>query len=92
MHHATESIVLVFVDIDKWPNIVVSQAPGWPRMSKVALPLMNEVIKRFYTPGGTVIRAMAAMLPATDYSGVGKGSLFKKRRITFSVNRDTLFV
>ena len=36
VHHATESIVLVFVDIDKWPNIVVSQAPGWPRMSKVA--------------------------------------------------------
>ncbi len=64
VHHATESMVLVFVDIEKWPNIVVSQEPGWPRLSEVALPLMNETIKRFYTPGGTVIRAMAAKLLA----------------------------
>ena len=64
VHHSTESIVVVFVDIDKWPNIVVSQEPGWPRLSEVALPLMNEIIKRFYTPGGTVIRAMAAKLLA----------------------------
>ena len=28
----------------------------------------------------------------TDYLGMGKGSLFRKRRITFSVNRDTLFL
>ena len=28
VHHATESIVVLFVDIDKWPNIVVSQEPG----------------------------------------------------------------
>ena len=64
VHHATESIVLVFVEIDKWPNIVISQEPGWPRLSEVALPLMNEIIKRFYTPDGTVIRAMAAKLLA----------------------------
>ena len=35
VHHATESIVLVFVVIDKWPNIVVSQEPGWPRWSSL---------------------------------------------------------
>ncbi len=64
VHHSTESIVVVFVDIDEWPNIVVNQEPGWPRLSEVALPLMNEIIKRFYAPGGTVIRAMAAKLLA----------------------------
>ena len=62
VHHATESIILVFVQIDEWPNLVVSQEPGWARLSEVALPLMNEIIKRFYPPGGTVIRAMAAKL------------------------------
>ena len=28
VHHDTESIVLVFVDVDRWPEIVVSQEPG----------------------------------------------------------------
>jgi len=62
VHHATESIVLVFVDLDRWPDVIVSQEPGWPRLSNVALPLMNDIISRFYPPGGTVIRAMAAKL------------------------------
>ena len=62
VHHQTESIVLVFVDLDQWPNIVVTREPGWPRLSDAALPLMNEIISRFYPPGGTVIRAMAAKL------------------------------
>ena len=64
VHHDTESIVLVFVDVDKWPEVVVSQEPGWPRLSDVALPLMNDIILRLYPPGGTVIRAMAAKLLA----------------------------
>lgn len=64
VHHATESIVLVFVDLEKWPDVVVSREPGWPRLSEVALPLMNDIITRFYPPGGTVIRAMAAKLLA----------------------------
>ena len=64
VHHATESIVMVFVDIDRWPEIVVSQEPGWPRLADAALPLMNEIISRHYPPGGTVIRAMAAKLLA----------------------------
>jgi len=64
VHHDTESIVLVFVDIEKWPDIVVSQEPGWDRLADVALPLMNDIISRLYPPGGTVIRAMAAKLLA----------------------------
>ncbi len=64
VHHATESIVVLFVDLDKWPDLVVSQEPGWKRISDVALPIMNEIIRKFYPPGGTVIRAMAAKLLA----------------------------
>ena len=64
VHHDTESIVLVFVNIERWPNIVVSQEPGWDRLADVALPVMNDIISRLYPPGGTVIRAMAAKLLA----------------------------
>ena len=64
VHHSTESIVMLFVDIERWPEIVVKQEPGWPRLSDVALPIMNDIISRFYPPGGTVIRAMAAKLLA----------------------------
>jgi len=64
VHHATQSIVVFFVDLDRWPNLVVSQEPGFARIANVALPLMNAIIKKHYTPGGTVIRAMAAKLLA----------------------------
>jgi hypothetical protein len=64
VHHATQSIVMLFVDIERWPEIVVKREPGWPRLADVALPLMNDILSRFYPPGGTVIRAMAAKLVA----------------------------
>lgn len=64
VHHATESIVVVFVDLERWPQVVVSQEPGWARLADTALPLMNEIISKHYPPGGTVIRAMAAKLLA----------------------------
>lgn len=64
VHHSTESIVMLFVDIERWPDIVVKQEPGWPRLSEAALPLMRDIVSRFYPPGGTVIRAMAAKLLA----------------------------
>ncbi|MEX2497146.1 MAG: aspartyl/asparaginyl beta-hydroxylase domain-containing protein [Woeseia sp.] len=64
VHHATQSIVLLFVDIGRWPDIVVKKEPGWPRLADMALPLMNDIISRHYEPGGTVIRAMAAKLLA----------------------------
>ena len=64
VHHKTESIVMLFVDLEHWPELVVSQEPGWVRLSNVALPLMNDIITRCYEPGGTVIRAMAAKLLA----------------------------
>ena len=64
VHHATESIVMLFVDLERWPEIVVRREPGWPRLSAAALPLMNDIIARHYEPGGVVIRAMAAKLLA----------------------------
>jgi hypothetical protein len=64
VHYDTESIVLLFVDLERWPDIVVTREPGWDRLSNVALPLMNDIISRLYPPGGTVIRAMAAKLLA----------------------------
>jgi len=64
VHHATESIVVLFVDLEHWPQVVVTQEPGWPRLAEVALPLMNDIIQKHYPPGGTVIRAMAAKLLA----------------------------
>jgi len=64
VHRSTESIVLVFVDLDSWPDLVVSREPGWPRLADIALPMMDDIITRFYPPGGTVIRAMAAKLTA----------------------------
>ena len=64
VHRATQSIVMLFVELDHWPEIVVKQEPGWPRLADAALPLMNDIIKRFYPAGGTVIRAMAAKLLA----------------------------
>ena len=64
VHHATESIVMLFVQIDRWPDIVVNKEPGWARLSDAALPLMNHIIGKHYPPGGTVIRAMAAKLLA----------------------------
>ena len=64
VHHATQSIVVFFVDLDHWPQVTVSKEPGFARIADVALPLMNMIIKKHYTPGGTVIRAMAAKLLA----------------------------
>jgi hypothetical protein len=62
VHYDTQSMVLVFVDLDHWPDIVVSKEPGWDRLADAALPLMEDIISRLYEPGGTVIRAMAAKL------------------------------
>jgi aspartyl/asparaginyl beta-hydroxylase (cupin superfamily) len=62
VHHATESIVVLFVDLDRWPEVIVKKEPGWPRIAEEALPVMNEIIQKYYPPGGTVIRAMAAKL------------------------------
>lgn len=64
VHRQTESIVLVFTDGSGWPSLEVSKQPGWGRLADAAVPVMHDIIGRFYEPGGTIIRAMAAKLVA----------------------------
>jgi hypothetical protein len=64
VHEQTRSIVLLFAEVERWPEVEVVKNPGWARLSHVAVPLMHEIIRRFYPPGGTIIRAMAARLLA----------------------------
>jgi len=63
-HDQTQSIVLVFTDGSNWPNYEVYKEPGWDRLADVAVPVMQEIIKKHYPTGGEVIRAMAAKLLA----------------------------
>ena len=60
VHKQTESLVLVFCD--GWPEMQVTKEPAWDVLKEVTVPLMHDIIERFYPPGGTIIRAMAAKL------------------------------
>lgn len=64
VHEQTRSIVLLFAEVSNWPAYEVSRQPGWPRYSELALPVMNQILAKWYPPGGTIIRAMAAKLMA----------------------------
>lgn len=64
VHKQTESVVLVFVNLEVWPVIEIKKEPGWDRLAHVAVPVMHDIIERCYPKGGTIIRAMAAKLLA----------------------------
>ena len=64
VHRETESIVMVFTHGDNWPNSEIRKEPGWDRLADAAIPLMHDIIANHYSPGGTIIRAMAAKLLA----------------------------
>ena len=64
VHSLTESIVLMFTDGSGWPEIEVKKESGWAALADTAVPLMQHIISQHYSPGGTVIRAMAAKLIA----------------------------
>ncbi len=64
VHRETESIVMVFVELDDWPTMTIKKEPGWDRLAAVAVPVMHDLIGRFYPKGGTIIRAMAAKVLA----------------------------
>ena len=64
VHEQTRSIVLLFAEVESWPAVDVTKQPGWDRLSDKAVPLMHEIIGKWYPPGGTIIRAMAAKLLA----------------------------
>ena len=62
VHQQTQSIVLLFANVDAWPAIEVIRQPGWERLASTAVPIMDSIIERWYAPGGRIIRAMAAKL------------------------------
>ena len=62
VHRQTESVVLIFTDGSGWPDITVTRESGWDLLAEVAVPLMEDIIRRHYPPGGTIVRAMAAKL------------------------------
>lgn len=64
VHKQTESIVLVFVNLESWPQVEIHKEPGWDRLAEAAIPVMHGIIEKHYPPGGTIIRAMAAKLLA----------------------------
>ena len=59
VHRQTESIVLVFTNLENWPQIELCKEPGWDRLAEAAVPVMHDIIARNYPRGGTIIRAMA---------------------------------
>ena len=64
MHDQTRSLVLVSLDDTNWPERRVSKGPGWDRIADVAVPVMKDIIKKHYSPGGDVVRAVVASLKA----------------------------
>ena len=62
-HKHTKSIVMLFASLT-WPQVTITREKGWDRIAEVANPIMAEIIERFYPPGGTIIRAVAAKLVA----------------------------
>ena len=63
VHKQTKSIVMLFAS-ETWPQVTLTREKGWDRLAAVANPIMAEIIERFYPPGGTIIRAVAAKLVA----------------------------
>jgi hypothetical protein len=55
--------VLLFCD-ESWPEGEIHRESGWDRLAEVAMPLIDHIIDTYYTPGGTLLRAMAAKLKA----------------------------
>jgi hypothetical protein len=63
VHRQTKSIVVLFASLS-WPRVTITREKGWDRIADAANPIMAEIIERFYSPGGTIIRAVAAKLAA----------------------------
>jgi len=61
VHKDTESIVMLFCD-ESWPDGDIYRESGWERLADIAMPLIDHIIKSYYEPGGTLLRAMAAKL------------------------------
>ena len=47
VHHQTQSLMMLFVDTERWPQIEVSKQSAWERLSDTALPIMKSILKDF---------------------------------------------
>lgn len=63
VHQDTESIVMLFCD-ESWPDGEIYREAGYERLAEAAMPVISDIIERYYAPGGKVLRAMAAKLKA----------------------------
>ncbi len=63
VHRQTKSIVMLFASLT-WPQVTITREKGWDRIAAIASPIMEDIIRRFYPSGGTIIRAVAAKLLA----------------------------
>ena len=63
-HTLTHSLVMLFTDGEGWPNIEIVKESAWDLLVADAMPLMHHILKEFYPPGGTIVRAMAPKLLA----------------------------
>ena len=62
VHRDTQSIVMLFCD-EEWPaSGGIYEESGHDRLADVAQPIIDHIINTWYTPGGLVIRAIAAKL------------------------------
>ena len=61
VHAQTQSIILLFCS--GWPEVEVTRGNGWVPLGAEATPVMDQVIRKWYPPGGTVLRAMITRLP-----------------------------
>ena len=73
VHSQTESVVLLFIEIDEWPRIVVKREAGWKHLGEAAMALVDEVVEAQFDPGGVIVRAVIArigpgarIMPHTD--------------------------
>lgn len=71
VHSQTQSVILIFCD-EKWPDVTVSFRTGWRYLGDVAAPVMESIVAAHYPPGGRLLRAVMARLPAGASIGLHK--------------------
>ena len=63
VHAQTQSLMMLFVDTERWPDIEVSREAGWNLLAETAMPLMESILREFGSSGLTqseceVVQAM----------------------------------
>lgn len=61
VHAQTQSLILSFCT--GWPKVQVTRTQHWETLAGVAVPIVDEIIRKHYAAGGVVLRMMMARLP-----------------------------